>query len=228
MKSSTLRSGKTIPSVEVLENRLVLDNTSFVTNLYHDVLHRAPDVKSEFWVLKLIGGTSRREVATSFWESDEHRTLEVSQFYQTFLQRVPDGPGEAAFKSMLENGTTELQVEQFFLNSSEYRVLHSSAANFVESLYSEVLGRSPTTSEESTAVSEFNQEGSQRLVADLVNSLESYKDIVSNDYTTFMNRPADPGGQVFWANTLRNNGGNTEQVALAFLSADEYFALGAK
>ena len=228
MKTSTLRIGKTLPRLEELEYRLVLDNTSFVTNLYHDILQRPQDTKSEFWNLKLIDGTSRQAVATAFWESDEHRTLEVTQFYQTYLQRLPDPAGGTALKNMLENGSTELQVEQIFLNSPEYQTLHPTANIFVETLYSQVLGRSPTTTEESSAVSEINQGGSQRVVADLVNSLESYKDIVSNDYTTFLNRVADTSGQNFWATTLQNNGGNTEQVAVAFASSNEYFALPAK
>ena len=87
------------------------------------------DVKSEFWVLKLIAGTSRQEVATAFWESPEHRALEVTQFYQTYLQRSPDGPGETAFKNMLENGIQNFKSSSF-LTSSEYRILHSTDTNF--------------------------------------------------------------------------------------------------
>ena len=145
MKASTLRTDKCIPRLEELERRLVLDNTSFVTNLYHDILNRPADVQSQFWETQLINGMSRQNVATAFWQSDEHRTLEITQFYQTYLQRRPDSSGETAFKNMLENGGTELQIEQIFLSSPEYRTLQGSAANFVESLYSQVLGRSPTS-----------------------------------------------------------------------------------
>jgi hypothetical protein len=129
---------------------------------------------------------------------------------------------------MLENGSTELQVEQIFLNSSEYRILHNTNTAYVDALYNDVLGRTPTSSEETFWENQLAQGGSMGVVSGIVNSLESYRDIVADDYTTYMDRSPDTAGQDYWATALQNNGGNTEQVALAFLSSDEYFALGVK
>ena len=52
-----------------------LDNTAFVTLLYHNVLHRDPDQTGlNAWVNTLVQGYSRAEVVVGFSESAEHIT----------------------------------------------------------------------------------------------------------------------------------------------------------
>src|SRR5437016_3127058 len=85
-RSHTLRSA--VLSIEPLEERLALDATSFVKALYRDVLNRTPDTQGlNFWVQRLQSGSTNLQVATFFWESAEHRGLEVDQYYQTYLNR---------------------------------------------------------------------------------------------------------------------------------------------
>lgn len=51
-----------------------LPDTDFVTDLYQNVLHRAPDAAGYgFWLQALAGGHSREEVLTGFSESAENR-----------------------------------------------------------------------------------------------------------------------------------------------------------
>src|SRR6185312_9197206 len=50
-----------------------LNNTDFVTLMYSNVLHRAPDQAGlTNWVSDLNGGESRAQVAIGFSESPEH------------------------------------------------------------------------------------------------------------------------------------------------------------
>jgi hypothetical protein len=50
-----------------------LNNNDFVTLLYHNVLHRAPDTAGlNNWVTDRIGGESRAQVVVGFSESPEH------------------------------------------------------------------------------------------------------------------------------------------------------------
>jgi len=50
-----------------------LNNSDFVTLLYHNVLHRDPDTPGlNSWVSQLNGGTSRSQVVIGFSESPEH------------------------------------------------------------------------------------------------------------------------------------------------------------
>ena len=51
-------------------------NTAFVTTLYRDVLGRDPDAGGlNFWVNRLVAGTSRDQGALGFWNSVERRAL---------------------------------------------------------------------------------------------------------------------------------------------------------
>jgi hypothetical protein len=48
----------------------------FVTTLYRDILGHNPNRASlNSWVKRLLAGTSQNQVATSIWNSSEHRTL---------------------------------------------------------------------------------------------------------------------------------------------------------
>ena len=206
-----------------------LDNTTFVHNLYHDLLNRVPDTQGNaLWVGQLNGGTSRQLVAMAFWRSDEHRQLEVNAFYQNILGRAPDGPGNSVIMAMLRAGATELSVEQLFLNSTEFRNNHVDNTNFVDTVYSLVLTRAPSADEETFWSNQIDTAGIHSVVSNIVDSDESYRLIASNDYMTYLNRPADAPGRDFWANQLRANGGNIEKLAESFLATAEYFALPAK
>jgi glucose/arabinose dehydrogenase len=206
-----------------------LDNTTFVHNLYHDLLNRAPDPQgSSQWVSMLNGGTSRQLVSMFFWRSDEHRQLEVNADYQNILGRAPDGPGNSAFMAMLRAGATELSVEQTFLNSAEFRNNHLDNTNFVDAVYSLVLNRAPGQGEETFWINQINTAGIPSVVSNIVNSDESYRLIATKDYMTYLNRTADAAGRDFWANQLRANGARIELIAEDFLASAEYFALPAK
>ena len=66
------------PAIESMEARLVLDASSFVTGLYHDVLRRDPSPQEvQTWDDALASGTTRKTIAAAFWESSEHRALQV-------------------------------------------------------------------------------------------------------------------------------------------------------
>lgn len=204
-------------------------NTTFVHNLYHDLLNRVPDPQGNaLWIGQLNGGTSRQLVSTFFWRSDEHRQLEVNAGYQNILGRAPDGPGNSAIMAMLRAGAPELSIEQTFLNSTEFRNKHLDNKSFVDTVFSLVLNRAPGQEEETFWINRIEAAGIPRVVSDIVNSIESYRLIATNDYMTYLNRTTDAAGRDFWANQLRANGGSIELVAESFLGTAEYFALPAK
>lgn len=229
MKSSIDRNYRARPTLESLESRLVLDNATFVHNVYHDLLNRAPDPQGNaLWISQLNGGYSRQLLSIFFWRSVEHRQDEVTAFYQNILGRAPDGPGNSAVMAMLRAGATELSVEQTFLNSTEFRNNHVNNTLFVDAVFSIVLNRAPTTTEEAFWSNQITTAGIPSVTSGIVNSLESYRLIVTNDYMTYLNRGTDAANRDFWVNQLYANGGSIELVAEAFLSSAEYFALPAK
>src|SRR5207302_5106257 len=110
--------------------------------LYREVLQRAPDAPGlNGWVHALNSGVARDVIAEAFWESPEHRGLEVDQFYATFLHRAADGPGRAGWVTAILSGVSENEVAIDFLTSPEYTAAHADANSFVAGLYTGIFQR---------------------------------------------------------------------------------------
>jgi beta-glucanase (GH16 family) len=170
--------------------------TSFVTQLYANVLHRAPDAAGlTGWVTALTSGQdSQAQVLVGFSESAENQATtassvtnglyvpnedaaEVARLYYTALDRPPDLAGLTGWTTQLENGTLNLQqVAAGFTNSAEFQAEYGSLSNtaFVDLLYQNVLGRAP-----------------------------------------------DPGGQANWVNVLNSNSMTRASVVLGFSNSTE-------
>jgi hypothetical protein len=70
-------------------------NTAFLSALYADVLHRAPDAAGESgWLLRLQNGMIRSAAAATFLNSAEANSELIAQDYAMFLKRQPDAAGE--------------------------------------------------------------------------------------------------------------------------------------
>jgi hypothetical protein len=168
-------------------------------------------------------------VAIFFWRSVEHRQDEVTSYFQTYLGRAPDGPGNTAIMAMLRGGATELSVQITFLASTEFRNNHADNTLYTDALFMLQLHRQPSAVELASYVNTLNSGASLASVAGNVTySIESFRLIAVNDYMTYLGRGTDNAGRDFWANQLTLNGGNIELVAEAFISSTEYFGLAPK
>src|SRR5262249_42422111 len=79
-----------------------------VQALYRPVLGREADAGGlSAWVQFLKGGGSRAQLVRAFWESAEHRGLQVDQFYATHLRRPADAAGRAHWVAALRAGQSE-------------------------------------------------------------------------------------------------------------------------
>ncbi len=153
-------------------------NSAFVTQLYQNVLGRAPDASgSSFWVDKLSSGAqSRATVLTNFSESNENLSntalasasgiwvtdpvaAQVARLYDTAFGRLPDAPGLTSWKVAIEGGQDNLtQVANGFVNSAEFQAKYGSLNNndFVTALYTNTLHRAPDATGLSSWVSKLN------------------------------------------------------------------------
>jgi hypothetical protein len=62
-----------VNSAEFQSTYGALNNTDFVTTIYENVLHRAPDAGGlSYWVNALNSGGARAQVVTAFSDSTEH------------------------------------------------------------------------------------------------------------------------------------------------------------
>jgi hypothetical protein len=214
-------------AIEKLEDRLVPDATSFVTSLYHNVLNRAPETAGlNFWVGKIQNGMSNVQVATGFWQSIEHRNLEVNIYYQTFLGRTPSA-GELSFwvTQMTSGKMGELAVQAQFALSDEFLADNNSPAAFVGALYEDFLGRAPTLSEQASWQNVLATDGPATVTVGIEKSAESYTRIIDNCYITYLNRSADSAGLAFWLNQIQTGRASVGLVAELILGSAEYAAI---
>jgi hypothetical protein len=216
---------------EALEERLVLDNNSYVQNLYLDVLHRSGDTAGiNFWVGRLNNNTSRFQLAQFFWTSTEHRGVEVDFYYTHFLHRNADGGGRALWIQKLQSGQGEFSVIINFLTSTEYINQHNTQVAFVDAVYADVLNRIPNSSEEAFWIGILNRAGTFGVASGIQNSKESVLDMIDAYYegitstpTGYLGRAPDANGENFWLSQIQTGKGNPESVAEGILASDEYF-----
>ncbi len=197
----------------------------FVNGLYVDVLGRAADVNGvNYWVGLLQVGFARTQVATDFWESPEHRALQVDALYQSLLHRSDNAQEQGYWVAQLLGGQSEEQVSADILASPEYALTHATAASFVDGLYADVLTRAPDSAGEAFWEAMLQNGASREQVAlGLLDSAEAVSLRVARDYAAYLRRPVDPAGLDFWVPAAQNSAKPTETTAVGVLSSDEYF-----
>jgi hypothetical protein len=150
---NALNSGTSLQSVvdgfvgsqEFQHDYGAVDNAGFVTLLYSNVLHRAPDTAGlNNWVGFLTSGQdTRAQVVLGFSESAEY-IADLSAPVQRGLWDA-DGSGLANWTHMLESGTSLQTVANGFVGSTEFQAVYGALNNtdFVTLLYHNVLHRDP-------------------------------------------------------------------------------------
>jgi streptogramin lyase len=200
---------------------------TYVTSLYQTVLNRTPALTEvNSWVQFLQSGGTRSQVAQTFWESAEHRGIQVDGFYQTYLHRTESTAERAGWVSaFFLSGMNEIQIEHAFLASPEYQAAHQSDSALIDGLYHDVLGRQESQSELAAWLNLLSS-GLTRDQAEVgfLTSWENDIRIVDNYYSTLLGRPADPGGETAWTNLLLSGSNTRDEIAEAFLASDEFFA----
>ena len=108
----------------------------YVTALYQNVLHRAPDAAGAQAQLGALGnGTSRTTLLIAFADLPENRNAlevnanatyaataeaQIERLYDTAFGRAPDPSGYSAFTHALLNGMTLRQAAMNFISAPEY------------------------------------------------------------------------------------------------------------
>jgi uncharacterized membrane protein/transglutaminase-like putative cysteine protease len=217
----TLGTAPTPPATELA--------TAYVTALYRQVLGREPDGPGlAGWVQSLAGGGSRAAVARAFWESAEHRGLEVDALYARYLRRAADADGRALWVSALQRGASEADVAAQLLISAEYAGARADSSAFVEGLYADVLGRSGDAGGLAFWRSALDGGVSRAAVARaFLTSAEADRRALDDYYARFLGRGPDPGGEQSLLAALAGGGATADQVAEAFLASQEFFARAA-
>jgi hypothetical protein len=111
------------------------------------------------------------------------------------------------------------------VESLEARCLPTSA-QFVTSIYVDLLGRNPSTNELNAQVSAINTGGQTpvQFAFSVLNSEEFVTDTIRADYQSLLQRNPSPQELAFWL-AQRQAGLSGRQEAVSFLASDEYFRL---
>lgn len=207
--------------------------TAYIDGIYQHLLGRLPTTTDlTYWTTRITGGTSRAAVATSVWNSPEHRALEIDQYYQTFLGRTADPAGKAYWlNAFTQSWGTEKNVIATFVTSDEFsNRLHSSNTDYIDALYTDLDLRSADPSGLSSWQTAL-QNGETRLQAAFafIDGKEASGQLVDGYYSDFLHRAADTAGRQSWVNALTGGSASIEDVGVRILATDEYFSIvGAK
>ncbi len=201
----------------------VYDEAAWVTSLYADLLARAPDKDGlDFWVALRAGGSSLQDVVSGFLNSTEYCNSVVFSLYTGLLGRQPDPAGLQFWISRLQGGTPRQEVQTGFLDSEEYRTNNPPPEQFVESLYSNVLGRGSDPVGKQFWIDALSGGASTAdVIRGFLSSQEYCTQRVTELYDTLLGRAPDSVGLAFWV-TVMSTGTAFQELQYGFLASKEY------
>jgi uncharacterized repeat protein (TIGR01451 family) len=201
-------------------------NDNFVAQVYRDLLHREADAMGlASWCDLLDNGASRLQVVQAIQSSPEYRGDEVDSVYSRLLHRAADPGGRSSFVNFMESGGTVEQLEALIAGSPEYFQRRGGGTNdgFLSALYQDGLNRAVDAGGRATW-DQVLATGLSRtqVAARLFSSVEYDTDLVNQDYSTYLRRPADTAGLNGWVAQLLGGVGS-DQTLVEILASDEYF-----
>jgi hypothetical protein len=208
-------------------------NSGWLSQLYQDLLGRAPDPGSQGFLDQLNVGVTRSLITAVLLGSTEYRTDLITQVYTTYLQRQPGPSDIQAWLPLLGQGSAGAGQpspdEQFLaavIGSPEYFQKNGNTElTWASSLYTKLLGRIPSQAELTNlltgALNGFSGTR-QTIVSAIASSAEAESIAVAGYYTQFLGRTASPGELGPWVSMLQS-GTSREQVIAAIISSPEYF-----
>jgi hypothetical protein len=227
------------PTLESLEERLTpsayqliatfpgaAPTGSFLNGLYRNVLDRNPNsTGSAYWTLQLNSGVSKGTVAAAFWESTEHRKLELNTFYGQLLHRAVDPGAMSYWLDQFQNGATEVTIMTDIVLSNEFTGGSSSANVFVDNLYQNVLGRSPDADAAQWIAALQNGQSKLGVAQSFLMGSEAISDVVDTYYENLLQREPSSNELQGWVSSITNGLNNDQAAAIAFIASAEYSAL---
>jgi len=209
--------------VSVVSANPLTGNAAYVETLYLDFLHRTGDLNpshndAAIWVTLLKQGMPASTVANAIAHSPEAFGVAVDGLYHRFLGRDSDPAGRAGFVAWLESGATLEDVIQTMVASPEYQSHSNADADFVESLYQNLLHRTGDWNEVSGWLAQLPQVGRSGVAQAFLSSQEFRASEATDDYTQLLHRTPSTGEVNGWA----GNGLDILTMDAAFAASTEF------
>lgn len=195
----------------------------YVTEVYVDLLQRTPAIgELNFNVAHLQNGETPDQFAHKIIVSTEHRALQVTQWYQTYLGRNPEPAGLAYQVNLLKTGGSPTDTQLGMILSPEFQKAHVSDASYVDALYVDVLHRTAAPEEEAYWVGKLAGGQSRKsLAAGFLNSREYLKNEINADFNLVLHRNASGDAIQTWADEIRGDKGTDDHLLVALFGSDE-------
>lgn len=201
-------------------------DASFVHAAYADVLGRSPSSSEvQGWTALLSRGVQRDAIASGFNNSDEYRLHMIDAAYTDVLKRAPDAGGRISWLNGMRSGTLQPDdAHRIFLSTDEFyqTVGGGTDAGYISALYSDIIGRAPTSGEVGYWIPILNRLGRQGTVNSIWFAAETINRQASGLFTTFLGRSATSGDVAGWATIIRNDGLTAARNLI--MSSDEYLS----
>jgi len=146
-----------------------------ITQMYLDVLGRAPDAGGlQFWLDRLGDGARTQDIGAQFYSSPEYveragsTNAWLGKLYRALLDREPDASGIQYWRDQIAGGMSPFEVTSLFYSSPESR------NGRVADLYRRILGRPPEAGGQEFWADQLNQIDDIRLAVELATSGEYY------------------------------------------------------
>lgn len=205
----------------------------FVTQIYEDILGRAPDQMGfATWTGFINAGNPASVILQAFLTSTEYRKETIDAYFEQYLHRTPNvidpekGTTEAnQFLALMDQGGTFEQIQARILGSIEYfQISGGTNAGWITELYRDIFDRVPNSSERVTLSQALTRGDSREsLAAGLLGSVEYQQRLISDFYANYLHRTPDDAGLNFFVNLMQQQGLRDEEVAFRLLQTPEYF-----
>ncbi len=199
------------------------NESKWITALYADILKRVPDSNGlQYWVLQRDNGASRDNVVNGFLNSPEYCGIVINRFYNKYLNRTLDPGGLQSWTEKLKQGIALQQIIVGFCDSVEYKSTNTLPAQFIESLYDKLLGRSSDTQGKQSWMDLLRKgHSTAEVIYGFLNSLEYCTQQVTELYKALLGRQPDANGLSVWVKAM-TSGSPFQQIQRGFLVSDEY------
>jgi len=212
------------------------DTTTFVQQVYQDLLSRAADAGGlAYWVDAIDNqGVPRTQLVEGFLNSAEfgQTVAPVTRLYFAYFNRIPDYSGLMYWIDQYSTGASLPHVSDVFAGSAEFIDTYGSLSNeeFVTLVYQNLFDRDPDPGGLTywTGVLDRNERTRGRVMVDFSESNE-YKDLMANQiyvtmtYIGLLRRSPDQGGFTYWVGVM-DDGGSGLDLIEGFLTSNEYAA----
>lgn len=198
-------------------NAVTAHSAQYVTDMFATFLDRTPTSSelAQATESSMTTQTSRYRLVGNIAESGEWIRRTVRLEYLNVLRRSADSGGLAYWSmSLAENNLSLAALRRSLYGSSEYaRSLTSE--QWVNKLYGDLLGRTPSESDVSYWSSVRALLGRTHVMAAFLGSTEYQRGQVQADYQTILHRPPDSAGLAYWTHRWSELGGIELRLRLA-------------